>query len=157
MDTPADFVATLEQTAAPEGVVAACQAANAAEFIEGFRFRYGTHCGGKGSQLSGGQRREFYAQSMGDGVAMHQPPYIRPQSASQSLAPSSAILASCSAMKQPPHSTRSRSAGCRRHSTPCCRCEQRGPMMRQYFFTAAVLTGPRCRSKVCPGRHNCTD
>ena len=59
IDAADDFFPTPAQMSAPQDVVSACEAANVAEFVGGFRFGYGTHCGGKGSQLSGGQRREY--------------------------------------------------------------------------------------------------
>jgi ATP-binding cassette, subfamily B (MDR/TAP), member 1 len=57
VDAPANTELTPEQTRVPADVVRAAELANAADFIEGFRHKYATACGSRGSQLSGGQRQ----------------------------------------------------------------------------------------------------
>ena len=59
IDAPPDFVATAANMEVPADVSQACRDANAEEFISQLKWGTGTHCGSKGSQLSGGQRREF--------------------------------------------------------------------------------------------------
>ena len=60
LEAPDDFVLPAAATTAPPDVAAAAAAANAAGFISGFKFGYGTHCGSRGNQqLSGGQRQRL--------------------------------------------------------------------------------------------------
>lgn len=60
LEVPEGYAPEPDAMTAPADVQAAVAAANAAEFVTEFRFRYATHCGTRGNQqLSGGQRQRL--------------------------------------------------------------------------------------------------